>query len=89
MPKGSAGLRLNPGEVRSGGKFMDDASSPIGTEYTEEERNLILNFDKLSPYDQAEILAWAERELEGHAKDAAKANHLHLVKSPAFPPKKR
>ena len=62
---------------------LNKVNSPRSPGYTEEEmeRRLILGFNKLSPYDQAEILTWAECALEKHVKAVAKKSHLHLVKN--------
>lgn len=52
------------------------------------EKEFIHLFRKLSYYNQLTILGAMEGKLDNQAEAAAKANHLHLVKIPAFPPKK-
>lgn len=69
---------------------MKEVNIPRGPGYTNEgmEKTFIHLFHKLSYYDQLTILGALEGKLDHQAEGAAKANYLHLVKSPTFPPKK-
>ena len=69
---------------------MDEVIIPRRPEYTNEgmEKSLIHLFRKLSRDNQLGILGSIDGRLDYQAEDAAKANYLHLVKSPIFSPKK-
>lgn len=70
---------------------MKEVNIPRRPEYTNEgmEKTFIHLFHKLSYDNQLEMLGYIMGKLDRRAEDAAKANYLHLVKSPAIPPKKR
>lgn len=71
---------------------MNEVIIPRSSGYTNEgmEKTFIHLFRKLSYYNQLTILGALEGKLDYQAEDAAaKANYLHLVKSPTIPPKKK
>jgi len=62
---------------------MNEVITPRRTEYTNEgmEKTLIHLFRRLSRYNQLTILGAIEGKLDRQAEDAARTNHLYLVKN--------
>ena len=69
--------------------FMNEVNFPRRPEDTNEgmEKTFIHLFRKLSRNNQLETLGYIMGGLDSQTEDAAKANYLHLVKSPTYPPK--